>query len=87
MLDVACTCRHLPAILTGFFVCNFRSTMATRRGMYTAGEDAELLMNCDSGDNEELFAFEALFYACGFIKSLSFHACLFSYIDFVTNIT
>ena len=55
--------------------------------MYNAGEDAELVMNYDSDDNEELFEFEAFLYACGFIESLIFHACLFSYIGFVTNIT
>ena len=59
--------------------------MATRRGMYNAGEVAELLMNYDSDDNEELLKFEALVYACGFIESFIFHACLFSYIDFATN--
>ena len=43
----------------------------------------------DSDDNEELLELEALFYACGFggIESLIVHACLFSYIDFVTNVT
>ena len=80
---------HVLSLASDFdrFFLQFRSTMATRRGMYHAGEVAELPINCDSDDNEELLEFETHFYACGILESLIFHACLFSYIDFVTNLT